>query len=123
MNFFTDEYFEFVLMALILADASVFYFTYKKNSIKLTLQWHLIFYTILMAFLMFSLPDYSSRANLQLVEKLSDLDTNEKLMVYVQQNNQTVAKTIKVLHYTLFFSAIFLGVILKTTIKNLKNDK
>ena len=76
-----------------------------------------------MAFLMFSLPDYSSRANLQLVEKLSDLDTNEKLMVYVQQNNQTVAKTIKVLHYTLFFSAIFLGVILKTKNKNLKNEQ
>lgn len=123
MAFFEKIEVRYLFIVLFLAFLIGHFIVQRKNSIKLTLEFRLIFYSIVMVILWFSLPNTSYLVSFGYPNDVSDIESKEKLLKYLQDYNDAIVKTTKVLHYMILITTFWLISILFLVIKYLKIDK
>ena len=123
MAFFEKIEVRYLFIVLFLAFLIGHFIVQRKNSIKLTLQFRLIFYSIVMMILWFSLPNTSYLVSFGYPNDVFDIESKEKLLKYLQDYNDAIVKTTKVLHYMILITTFWLISILFLVIKYLKIDK
>ena len=123
MDFLEKIELRYLVLGLFLAFLIGHFFVQRKNSIKLTLQFRLIFYGVVMVILWFSLPNTSYLVSFGYPSDVSDIESKERLLKYLQDYNHAIVKTTKVLHYIIFITTFWLIAIISSVIKYLKIDK
>ena len=123
MDFIEKIEVRYLVIVLFVAFLIGHFIVQRKNSIKLTLQYRLFFYGIVMVILWFSLPNTSYLVSFGYPSEVSDIESKEKLLKYLQDYNQAIVKTTKVLHYMIFITTFWLISILFSVIKHFKIDK
>ena len=123
MDFIEKIELRYLVIVLFLAFLIGHFIVQRKNSIKLTLQFSLIFYGIVMMILWFSLPNTSYLVSFGYPSDVTDIESKEKLLKYLQDYNNAIVKTTEALHYMIFITTFWLVSILSSVIKYLKIDK
>ena len=100
------------------------YFIIKRqNNFKLMLQFRLIFYGFVMAFMLFWLPSTPSLASFGYPADIDDIENKQKLLKYLQDYNEAIVKTTEVVYWMIFITVFWFVSIISSIIKNFKIDK
>ncbi len=105
-----------LLIAFIIGDIIV----QKKKSLKLKLQYRLVFYGIVMMILLFSLPSTPSLVSFGYPGDVADIENKEKLLKLLQNYNDAIAKTTEAVHFMIFITVFWLLSIVSSIIKHFK---
>lgn len=95
----------------------------RKNDLKLTLQFRLIFYGVLMFIFLFSLPSTPSLASFGYPDNNEDIQNSKKLLHLLQDYNKALVKTTEVLHWMIFITVFWFVSVVSTIIKHFKLQK
>jgi len=99
------------------------YFIIKRqNNFKLMLQFRLIFYGFVMAFMLFWLPSTPSLASFGYPADIDDIENKQKLLKYLQDYNEAIVKTTEVVHWMIFITVFWFVSIISSIIKHFKID-
>ncbi|WP_396176179.1 hypothetical protein [Flavobacterium sp.] len=100
------------------------YFIIKRqNNFKLMLQFRLIFYGFVMAFMLFWLPSTPSLASFGYPADFDDIENKQKLLKYLQDYNEAIVKTTEVVYWMIFITVFWFVSIISSIIKHFKIDK
>lgn len=100
------------------------YFIIKRqNNFKLMLQFRLIFYGFVMAFMLFWLPSTPSLASFGYPADIDDIENKQKLLKYLQDYNEAIVKTTEVVYWMIFITVFWFVSIISSIIKHFKIDK
>ncbi len=99
------------------------YFVQKRQSIKLTLQYRLIYYAVVMIILYLQLPTIPGLASIGNQDEIMALGDNKKFLDYLERCNDTM-KTIKdVIHFMIFITVFWFVSIVSSIIKHFELEK
>ena len=76
-----------------------------------------------MMVLWFSLPCTPVLGSFGFPEDVSDIESKEKLLKYLQDYNQAIVKTTEAVHWMIFITTFWLISIISSIIKHFKLDK
>lgn len=94
----------------------------RQNNFKLMLQFRLIFYGFVMAFMLFWLPSTASLASFGYPAAIDDIENKQKLLKYLQDYNEAIVKTTEVVHWMIFITVFWFVSIISSIIKHFKID-
>jgi hypothetical protein len=94
----------------------------RQNNFKLMLQFRLIFYGFVMAFMLFWLPSTASLASFGYPSDIDDIENKQKLLKYLQDYNEAIVKTTEVVHWMIFITVFWFVSIISSIIKHFKID-
>lgn len=109
----------YIQIALIIVFIIGHFIVKRKKDLKLTLQYHLWFYGIIMLLLSISIPHVFSGYPYD----ISDLENKKRLLYHLQKNNEAVVKTTESIRMMGFITFIFLLSSISNIVKYLKLDK
>jgi hypothetical protein len=109
----------YIQIALIIVFIIGHFIVKRKKDLKLTLQYHLWFYGIIMLLLSLSIPHVFSGYPYD----ISDLENKKRLLYHLQKNNEAVVKTTESIRMMGFITFIFLLSSISNIVKYLKLDK
>jgi hypothetical protein len=87
------------------------------------LQFRLIFYGFVMAFILFWLPSTPSLASFDYPADIDDIENKQKLLKYLQDYNEAIVKTTEVVYWMIFITVFWFVSIISSIIKHFKIDK
>jgi hypothetical protein len=87
------------------------------------LQFRLIFYGFVMAFMLFWLPSTPSLASFGYPADIDDIENKQKLLKYLQDYNEAIVKTTEVVYWMIFITVFWFVSIIFSIIKHFKIDK
>jgi hypothetical protein len=91
----------------------------KKNNLKLTLQYLLSSYGIVILLFSISIPYVFPGYPYE----ISDIENKKRLLYHLQRNNEAIVKTTETIRDLAFITFIFIAVVINKIIKHLKLDK
>jgi hypothetical protein len=107
----------YVGIALLLAFIIGHLIVDRKKSLKLTLQFRLVFYIVVVGIIMLSLPTvFTGR-----FENVSDLET-KTLLYNLKRDHEALARTTDGFHHLFFVTILFASLIVTPIIKHYKID-
>jgi hypothetical protein len=106
----------YIQIALIIVFIIGHFIVKRKKDLKLTLQYHLWFYGIMMLLLSLSIPHIFPGYPYD----ISDLENKKRLLYHLQKNNEAVVKTTEAIRMMGFMTFIFLLTIISKIVKYLK---
>lgn len=111
-----DEH--YVKLGILVVFAIGQFIVARKNNLKLTLQYHLYAYGIMMFLLSLTIPHV-----LRYPYEISDLEDKKRLLNHFHSNNEAINKTTKVIREMCLLTFIFLVSVISKMIKHYKIDK
>lgn len=113
----------YVIFALVVVFFIGHFLVQRKNSLKLTLQYRLVFYGVVMTGLWFYLPMTPILSSFGYPTDISDVENNKKLLKYLQEYNIAIVKTTEVVSAMIFITTFWLVSIIISITKHFKLDK
>jgi len=89
----------------------------RKNSLKLTLQFRLVFYIVVVGIIMLSIPTVFSGW----YEEVSDLET-KTLLYQLKRDHDALVRTTEAFHHLFLVTVLFASLIVTPIIKHYKID-
>ena len=108
----------YIQIALIIVFVIGHFIVKRKKDLKLTLQYHLWFYGIIMLLLSLSIPHIFSGYPYD----ISDLENKKRLLYHLQTNNEAIVKTTEAFRTMAFITFLFLVSVISKIVKRLKID-
>lgn len=113
----------YLLIGLLVVFVIGHFIVQRQKSFKLTLQYRLAFYGLIMMILWFSLPITPSLSTFGYPEDVSDIESKEKLLKYLQRYNVAIVKTTEVVHHMIFITTFWFVAIISSMVKYMKLEK
>ena len=123
MEFLEEVDSTYVVIALAVVFLIGHFIVQRQNSLKLTLQYRLIFYGLVMVILLFHLPITPSLSTFGYPMDISDVANNKKLLKYLQEYNEAIVKTTEVVNWMIFITVFWFVSIISSMIKHFKLEK
>ena len=120
---FDDDRSLYVVFGLLIVFVIGHITVQRRESIKLTLQYRLYFYGLVMIILWFQLPSMPSLALLGHHGEINALANNERLLNYLQHCNDAMDDIKHVVHFMIFITVFWLVSIVSSIIKHFKLEK
>jgi multisubunit Na+/H+ antiporter MnhC subunit len=109
-------------IGLFIAFAIGHFIIQRQDNLKLTLQYRLILYGIVMFILLLSLPRSPWVASISSHMDLSNDENKERFLNYLQKSNDTVDRIIDIVHFMIFITVFWFVYIISSIIKHFKLD-
>ena len=109
-------YIKFGLMIVILIGHFI---VARQNNIKLSLQYYLYAYGIIILLLSLSIPHVFSGYP----QDISDLENKKRLLYHLQRNNEALSQTTQAIREMAFITFLLLVSVISKIIKYVKIDK
>ena len=109
----------YIKMGVIIVIAIGYFFVARKNNLKLTLQYLLYSYGIMMLLLSLTIPHIFPGYP----DDMLALENKKKLLYHLQKNNDALAETTDVIREMAFLTFAFLVSIVSKIIKHFKIEK
>ena len=91
----------------------------RQNNIKLTLQYHLYTYGIIILLVSLSIPHVFSGYP----QDITDLENKKRLLYHLQRNNEALSQTTQAIREMCFVTFLFLVSVISKIIKIFKIEK
>jgi hypothetical protein len=112
----------YLIIGLFIAFAIGHFIIQRQDNLKLTLQYRLILYGIVMFILLLSLPRSPWVASISSHMDLSNDENKERFLNYLQKSNDTVDRIIDIVHFMIFITVFWFVYIISSIIKHFKLD-
>jgi len=120
MNFMEELNYVYVLAIVIIVFVVGELIVRRKNSLKLTLQFRLVFYGFVMVILYLSFPRIPSLASIGSHMDLNDNENKERLLTYLEKSNDVLHSLIEKVKLMIFITVFWLISIIISIIKHFK---
>lgn len=95
----------------------------RKDDLKLTLQYRLIWYGIVMVIFLFLLPRAPWTATISSHMDLSNPENQERFLNYLQKSNDAIDRIAEIVHFMIFITVFWLVSLISSIIKHFKLEK
>ena len=100
-----------------------YFIVQRRDDLKLTLQYRLICYAIVMVILLFSLPRMPWTATISSHMDLNDTESKEPFLNYLEKSNDTIERIIDIVRLMIFVTVFWFISIISSMIKHFKLQK
>ncbi len=120
---FDNDYSLYVVFGLLVLFIVGHLIVQRRQSMKLTLQYRLVCYAVVMIILWFQLPSIPWLASIGNQDEVIAIGKNEKLLDYLQRCNDTLNEIKQVVHFMIFITVFWLVSIISSIIKHFALEK
>ena len=113
----------YLFIGLFIAFGIGYYFIWRKDDLKLKLQYQLIWYGIVMIILLFSLPRAPWTATISEHMDLNNNENQERFLIYLQKTNDAIDRIAEVIYFMIFITTFWLVSLISSIIKHFKLEK
>lgn len=110
----------YIELGLIIVFVIGHFIVARKNNLKLTLQYQLYFYGIMMLLLSISIPHIFPSGY---PDAILDLENKKRLLYHLQRNREALSKTTEVIREMALLTFLFLVSTISKIIRHFKIDK